>query len=369
MRTTLLLLVLAMPWTAHAYDLEHDSDGSQVRWAGTLTLYVDAHSRTVSQADVLAAMNRAAQHWATIAAVDVSVESESEHGTPGYDPSKGEDNRSEVIFEDDEWDYDPDVAATTLVTMDTVTHQILDADILVNEWQNRFGILPDDSKSGQGLLLDLEGCLTHELGHALGLAHTPDHPEATMFGATLPGEISKRELAKDDEAGVQFIYGTPGNAKHEPTAGCSSGVGPEGLAILFAAVILLWRGPRRRDTRMLMRASVFAGLAVMVAASAWAEGSGTAQHLAPKVEKRVQGQVTRTLASWQGGRIYTDVEVNVETCVEGTCNAVESYRVPGGTIGRIRQVLADVQVPVPGDHVDASLIRATDGRLKLSLRR
>jgi hypothetical protein len=54
-------------------------------------------------------------------------------------------------------------------------------------------------------MTDLESALTHEAGHALGLAHSDD-PNATMFSTTLPGETSLRTLEADDEAGICAVY-------------------------------------------------------------------------------------------------------------------------------------------------------------------
>ena len=46
--------------------------------------------------------------------------------------------------------------------------------------------------------------ITHELGHWLGLAHSPD-PYATMYYALLPNGI-QASLAGDDKAGVCSLY-------------------------------------------------------------------------------------------------------------------------------------------------------------------
>ncbi|MBS2027632.1 MAG: matrixin family metalloprotease [Deltaproteobacteria bacterium] len=363
-RALVILIALAAPWTAHAYDLEQASDGAPVRWASGFTLYVDASSRNVSASDVMAAATAAGAQWSKAAAVDVEVQSEPQHGEPGYDPEHAEGNRSEVIFVESDWEYDMDVAATTLVTTDTVTHQIVDADILVNEDQNRFDVLPANSKPGYGLELDLQGCLTHELGHALGLAHSAGHAEATMFAGTEVGEISKRELAPDDVDGVQFLYGTPGSPKTPCAAGCTAGLGPDGVASLLAALSALASARRRRRARMLACGLVFAGLTLAVAATAWADEGSRSPRPAENVEKVLAGQVTHTVSRWQGGRIYTDVEVEVATCSSGSCDSVETYRVPGGTVGRLQQQLGDVHVPAPGEDVQVSLARARDGHLR-----
>lgn len=66
---------------------------------------------------------------------------------------------------------------------------------------------PDATQSG---IIDPVGVLAHELGHMLGLAHTPD-PFATMYYGTLPNGL-QATIAGDDRAGICALYpsGQPG---------------------------------------------------------------------------------------------------------------------------------------------------------------
>ncbi len=52
---------------------------------------------------------------------------------------------------------------------------------------------------------DLQSVFTHEAGHFLGLAHSPDS-SATMFAVYTPGSTAFRSLAADDVAGVCAVY-------------------------------------------------------------------------------------------------------------------------------------------------------------------
>ena len=53
---------------------------------------------------------------------------------------------------------------------------------------------------------DIQSVACHELGHALGLAHSANMT-ATMYPAIPPGSTAMRSLHVDDMAGVQAIYG------------------------------------------------------------------------------------------------------------------------------------------------------------------
>jgi hypothetical protein len=56
---------------------------------------------------------------------------------------------------------------------------------------------------------DIQGVAVHELGHALGLDHTPIG-QATMFASVSGRGLPLRTLHADDIAGVEFLYGVAG---------------------------------------------------------------------------------------------------------------------------------------------------------------
>lgn len=53
---------------------------------------------------------------------------------------------------------------------------------------------------------DIQGVATHELGHALGLAHS-SFIDATMLGALFGTGVMMRSLAPDDQDGLHALYG------------------------------------------------------------------------------------------------------------------------------------------------------------------
>jgi hypothetical protein len=62
---------------------------------------------------------------------------------------------------------------------------------------------PGEPASGQ---LDMAGVATHELGHGLGLGHTPIR-DATMFASASNRALHMRTLHQDDRDAVESIYG------------------------------------------------------------------------------------------------------------------------------------------------------------------
>ncbi|HWV37710.1 MAG TPA: myxosortase-dependent metalloprotease, MXAN_2677/MXAN_2678 family [Vulgatibacter sp.] len=158
------------------------------------------------------------------------------------------------------WPYEPTVIALTTATFREKTGEILDADIEFNEADFVFtdvdGPPCGESATTSCVSTDLQNTATHEIGHFIGLDHSPD-PDSTMFGSASTGEIDKRELAPDDEAGICDIYPRGGptsvcstssgvRAVGASDGGCSCGQANGGsVAALLLAAIALARALRR----------------------------------------------------------------------------------------------------------------------------
>jgi len=78
--------------------------------------------------------------------------------------------------------------------------QIMDADIVFNPY---YEFSTDDIVPPAKI--DFQGVLTHEIGHFLGLDHSPN-VSSMMFWTTLRGVSSQRALTTDDMAGISVIY-------------------------------------------------------------------------------------------------------------------------------------------------------------------
>jgi hypothetical protein len=129
-------------------------------------------------------------------------------------------NVNVVLFQDDNWRYRgiDGTLAKTSVTYNDETGEIYDADIEINTANNTVTITDDPAK----VQYDLQAILTHEVGHFIGIAHSPD-PGAVMFASYAPGSTSQRQLHPDDIDAVCGIYPSTSNApcNTEPRGGFS----------------------------------------------------------------------------------------------------------------------------------------------------
>lgn len=122
---------------------------------------------------------------------------------------RGGSNVNTISFIDnwDELDYAPDAFALTTVFHDARTGKILDADMQINELLGPYGSCEDSGCPDQNgrPIVDLENVLTHEAGHFLGLGHSAEG-DATMYGNSARGDITRRTLTDDDREGFCAMY-------------------------------------------------------------------------------------------------------------------------------------------------------------------
>jgi uncharacterized protein (TIGR03382 family) len=159
------------------------------------------------------------------------------------------------------WDHTSGVLALTTVTYQRTDGVIVDTDVELNAAQAFFTTVdaPPCDPSAEALdcvANDTQETATHEFGHALGLAESPD-PSSTMYTYAAVGETSKRQLDPGSQQFVCDVYplGRPSQDCLLPDGGpvspggCSaSGNGAAPLAVsgLLALLVL---GARRRRRR------------------------------------------------------------------------------------------------------------------------
>jgi len=168
-------------------------------------------------------------------------------------------NANLIVFRDDGWAYGKSALALTTVTYALDTGEIRDADIELNSENAAFTVTDTDVE------VDLLSILTHEVGHFLGLAHTPV-ADATMQQDYPPRSITLRSLEPDDVEAICAVYppGRDGSCAPEPLNGlgddCDEAAGSEdgcecstptspagslawvGLAAVAAAAVIRRRG-------------------------------------------------------------------------------------------------------------------------------
>lgn len=110
-------------------------------------------------------------------------------------------NANIIVFRDANWRESRAIMALTTVTQHKNTGEIFDADIEINSQYYPYGIVATDGPQ----VVDLQNTLTHELGHAFGIAHS-DVASATMFPYSGTGDTSLSSLDADDIAAIATIY-------------------------------------------------------------------------------------------------------------------------------------------------------------------
>lgn len=222
-------MLLGMTNEAHAFALKTTDNGRPVRWQDDrVELRIDPAleeafgSQAVKRAAVVAS-----EAWRGLAHVPDVVIAE---GAPApYDAEE----RNNGIYLLTDWPFEDAQVAMTITTY-TATGAIVGVDILVNG-ERSFEMLPEPALGAQQH--DLAAVLTHEVGHALGLAHSEDDPEATMAAHIRAGETHQRTLSTDDEAAIMEAYAAPMPAAQAAPGGCTVAHGSSSSSSLMSLAV------------------------------------------------------------------------------------------------------------------------------------
>jgi hypothetical protein len=186
------------------------TDGAKLWWPTSCISYATNKLGTqdLDPADTRAVIKKCFQSWTDVQCPDGSTAKMTFEERDPVDCKKSEYNKdgpnvNVVLFQDDNWNYHgiDGTLAKTSVTYNDETGEIYDADIEVNTANNTVTITDDASK----IEYDLQAILTHEVGHFIGIAHSPD-PAAVMFASYSPGSVTQRTLTPDDIAAICTIY-------------------------------------------------------------------------------------------------------------------------------------------------------------------
>ena len=259
--------------------------GTPLYWANRCVSYSlqrDA-SRQVAFDDVTGALTAAFTRWASVAcptiegsgqvSIDIRYLGPVSCGRVQYNQDPAVGNANVIMFRDDTWPHsDPNnTLGLTTVTYSPKTGELYDADMEINSANVKLVVRDPVPTDGY----DFASILTHEAGHFLGMAHSPD-PKATMYASYRLGSTTMRNLAADDVAGICAAYPPDGTRltgsgkvpavacdptpRHgyasecipSPTTTKSCAVGPVGVSdagdlVLFAPLALVpWIRRRRR---------------------------------------------------------------------------------------------------------------------------
>ena len=247
------------------------TDGAKLFWPTSCISYATNRLGTsdLDPADTRDIIRKTFQAWSDVDCPDGTVAAMTFQEREPIPCKKSQYNKTGpnvivVLFQDSNWRYRgiDGTLAKTSVTYNDQTGEILDADIEVNTANNTVTITDDPAK----VEYDLQAILTHEVGHFIGIAHSPD-PAAVMFASYSPGSTSQRQLHPDDVAAVCGIYpadngvtcnteprnGFSGTCDDpEPKGICSIQPGSSGASLGVAAIflgsgLLAARARRRRS--------------------------------------------------------------------------------------------------------------------------
>lgn len=254
-RRVALLAVLLAPAPASAYVFDLTDRGEPKRWARPcVTIVVETGTLaggTLSRERAVAAVRAAAAAWdrtqldCSALSISVQVASGERSIVPLNDGVTRVFFRRPRLCRDDATSFECTSSRTVAYT-NTLARKsdgrIVSADIEINTVDFTFDDLMASPDSAADF--DLQGVLTHEIGHLLGLAHTchdegersrTDHRGAptpacatasdeilmtTMSAVESSRSIGRRALAEDDVAGICALYPAASSA---PV--CSGAVG------------------------------------------------------------------------------------------------------------------------------------------------
>tara|TARA_R110002096_G_scaffold435826_2_gene663671 strand:- start:219492 stop:220763 length:1272 start_codon:yes stop_codon:yes gene_type:complete len=340
-----MLMILGIQGTANAWEIKTTNDGTPIRWldgAVPIDLDFSAELYGIHSQDAEAATRAAFASWGTMVSSHLAIAFET--GETGL--GTGRDGLNVVRWGTDAADefVDPVALGTTYLTYKTSTGQILEADIVVNGVDYEWTIVEGECSDRY----DLQNILAHETGHLLGIAHSVDHKESTMYPSAGMCETKKRALATDDQEAISFLYTSialeaPGSITEE-FLGCQTS-GGTGLWGALALLLALGAVRKRRLVAPLFLVAPSAAL-LLVANLGSADASTLFQlqpsELVTQADAIVQGVVFKQEVVLRNEQPMTVSTIAVSGCADGSCPATVTVVQLGGETPDIGLIVSGV---------------------------
>lgn len=194
-----LLLAIALLWfapPARAHDLHRDDRGRLVSFGDrpiSVYLHASGGPSDVSLAAQIKAVQGALEAWQGVPGTHVALR----YGGVVAEPARFD---IDVGFDSDFQAEAGEVLAKTLRSSAS-DGKLLHAQILLNsrdvQWTGGF------LQPGRVVTADLQGVITHQIGHALGLGHSRDRSATMYFYGT---KAVLRSLSADDQRGLRVLW-------------------------------------------------------------------------------------------------------------------------------------------------------------------
>jgi len=228
------LMMVAVAGPADAFELKRNEDGDSLRWFNTVDYKINpTNTSGIDEDEAIQIVQASISEWTSVHGVQLKF---NYQGTTKVADAVYADSVNAVYFEDnwpDEWDAGF-LALTYTWSVDD--GEIVAFDMAINEsypW----------GTDGDASLHDLHNAMTHEFGHAVGLGHSAA-TDASMYPDSQMGDISKRDLADDDVAGLSYLYSGEVDSKQWM---CATGGAPTAPLLGFFAVAGAVAFRRRRQ--------------------------------------------------------------------------------------------------------------------------
>ncbi len=366
------------PHAAEAFEVKQGAHGQGLRWNKSQVAFVVDPSVEDAVRGGADAVARAASAWSATGGAPALSTSPGGHGA-----KPGLDGQNTVLFAED---FAPagNALAVTVTSYDDSSGNIVDVDVVVNG-NYSFAVLAPGARPASGVsavatdgaksnseadnskhppaAFDFQHVVTHEVGHALGLADVRDGHSAMMYAYTAPGDASVRALSADDVDGIDAIYGGMAAASSAPSSGCGqasvAGAHTRTEDGLVAMALVAGVGVRllsRRRRRVLV--PIGSVLVALLVSPATARSSSLAP-VAVTAPSAIDATARVVTASTHdvGGVFQTTFELAPATCRVTPCPTHVYAQVWGGTMAGITQVVGEQPVPHVGDVVDVAYAR------------